>query len=312
MTAAVAVSPTHQLDLFLDGHDAILVHDIVTSLVARDLDRVATGLGRLQREHPAHPDLTSLTLLADTLQTPSLSAATAAPHATLTARVDELERRVSPAARRFLGAEAGAFLRPSWMTLAATATTVPFDGIYPRAHPGWLCQQYGDWAAVRAAVEAEPDWARTPLLRYWMALARHHLGEPETAVRLWLPLCWIDPSLFVLHAPSFPSAPVREAWNAFERAAPFDEAPPVARNTAAWFPAWLLVRHPGLANLFQTEDVPDAGAATRAFRVLLSLLPLEREGLTREVVSQRRALRSISPGFFRHYLEVVSRRRPEG
>jgi hypothetical protein len=288
------------------------VHAIVTSLVARDIDRVATGLGQLRHEHPAHPDLTSLTLLADTLQTLTLSAATAATHATLTAGVNELERHVAPAARRFLGVEADSFLRPCWKALAVASATLPLDSTDPRVHPGWLCQQYGDWAGVRAAVGAEPDWTRTPLLRYWMALARHHLGEAETAVRLWLPLCWIDSSFFVLHAPSFPSAPLREAWNAFERAAPFDDGPAAATDTAAWFPAWLLVRHPGLANLFQTEEVPDAGAATRAFRVLLSLLPLEREGLTQEVVGQRRALRSISPAFFRHYLEVVSRRRPEG
>jgi hypothetical protein len=309
MTPAVSAVPAHQLDLFLDGRDALLVHEIVTSLIARDLDRVATGLGQLRHEHPAHPDLTSLTRLADVLRAPSPSPPT---HASLTAHIDELERRVAPVARRFLGKEADSFLRPSWMTLAASAATMQFDGIYPRAHPGWLCQQYGDWVAVRAAVEAEPDWAKTPILRYWMGLARHHLGEPETAVRLWLPLCWIDPSLFVLQAPALPSAPVRDAWNVFERAAPFDEAPTETTNTAAWFPAWLLVRHPGLANLFRADDSPDTGAPARAFRVLISLLPLEREGLTQEVVSKRRALRSISPGFFRHYLEVVSRRRPEG
>ncbi|MGH7333048.1 MAG: hypothetical protein ACREKS_09960 [Candidatus Rokuibacteriota bacterium] len=282
------------------------MHEIVTSLVARDIDHVATGLGQLRHEHPAHPDLPSLSLLADALRTPSLSAPT---HASLTTRVDELERCVAPAAHRFLGAEAAAFLRPSWMTLAMTAGTVPFDGIDPRTHPGWLCQQYGDWAAVRAAVEAEADWAKAPRLRYWMGLARHHLGEPETAVRLWIPLCWIDPSLFARHAPTLPSAPVRDAWEAFERVVSFGEVAADTTSTAAWFPAWLVVRHRGLVNLFRAEEIPDAGAPTRAFRVLLSLLPLERGGLSDEVVSQRRALRDISPGFFRHYLEVVSRRR---
>jgi hypothetical protein len=303
---AVAGTPAHQLDLFLDGRDAILVHDIVTSLVARDLERVATGLAQLQHEHPAHPDLSSLTLLASSLQAPLLSAPTPAA---LTARIDELERRVAPAGRRYLGADAAAFLRPAWEMLAARAATLPFESTHPRAHPGWLCQQYGDWGAVRTAIAAEPDWTTIPLLRYWMSLARHHLGEPEAALCLWLSLCWMDPALFVLHAPTFPSAPVRDAWTAFERTASFEEQTAEATDTAAWFPAWLLVRHPGLANLFRTEEVPEAGAATRAFRVLLSLLPLEREGLTQDVVSQRRALQSISPGFFHHYLEVVSRRR---
>ena len=307
LDSACSALPPHQLDLFIDGRDAILVHEVVTGLVARDPDRVATDLVRLRREHPAHPDLPALTLLADALQAPAPSPST---HATMTARIEAMERRLAPAARRLLGAEAPTFLRPLWQTLAAAAATVPFDDIHPRAHPGWLCQQYGDWAAVRAAVEAEPDWAGRPLLRCWMGLAQHHLGEPETAIRLWLPLCWIDPVLFASHAPGLPSAPVREAWDAFEHAAPFDEALADMTNAAAWFPAWLLLRHWGLANLFRADEVPDADAPTCAFRALISLLPLERGALNDELVGQRRALRRISPGFFRYYLEVVSRRRP--
>ena len=303
----VTTAAGDQLDLFIDGRDAILVHEVVMGLVARDGNRVATDLARLRLEHPAHPDLPALGLLADALQALPPSAPT---HATVTARIEEMERRLAPAARRFLGAEAATFLRPVWQTLAATAATMPFDAAHPRAHPGWLCQQYGDWSTVRAAVEAEPDWEARPLLRCWMGLARHQLGEPDTAIRLWLPLCWMDPALFARHAPALPSAPVRDAWSAFERAAPFDEALADTTHAAAWFPAWLLVRHWGLANLFRADEIPDADAPTRAFRTLLSLLPLERGALTDELVNQRRALRQISPGFFRHYLGVVSRRRP--
>jgi hypothetical protein len=307
MTPAAAIAPSHQLDLFIDGRDAILVHEVVTSFIARDPGRVETGLARLGSEHPAHPDLPALTLLADALQAPRPAPPT---HATLTARIEAMERRLAPVGRRFLGVEAATFLRPLWQTLAATAATLPFDDIHPRAHPGWLCQQYGDWPAVRAAVEAEPDWAARPLLRCWMGLAQHHLGEPETAIRLWLPLCWMDPALFASHAPMLPSAPVREAWDAFERVAPFDEALADTTNAAAWFPAWLLVRHWGLVNLFRADEIPDSDAPTRAFRTLVSLLPLERGALDDELIGQRRALRQISPAFFRHYLEVVSRRRP--
>ena len=230
-----------------------MVYEIVTGLIAQDGDRVASGLGQLRSEHPAHPDLPSLTLLADALHAPAPETAT---DVTLTACVEELERRVAPAARRFLGAAATGFLRPWWHTLALTAATLPFDGAHPCAHRGWLCQQYGDWVAVRAAVEAEHDWPGTALLRYWMGLARHHLGEVETAVRHWLPLCWVDPVLFARHAPELPSAPVRDAWNAFERSALLDDVPAETRSHVAWFPAWLLVRHPGLTNLFRGEEVP--------------------------------------------------------
>ena len=196
---AVVEESRLQLDLFLDGRDALLVHEVVTGLVARAPDSAVSGLAQLRAEHPAHPDLPALTLLADALQAPPPSPAT---HATLTASIETMERILAPAARRLLGTDAAPFLKPLWETLAATAVSLPFDEAHPRAHLSWLCQRYSEWAAVRAAVEAEPDWAASACLRYRLGLARHHLGEPEAAIRLWLPLCWMDPQLFARRAPT--------------------------------------------------------------------------------------------------------------
>ena len=296
-----------QLDLFVDGRDALLVHEVVTSLVTRDPDRAGAAVARLRDEHPTHPDLPALALLADSLQAQSPSPAT---HATLTASVEAMERALVPAARRLLGPDAAAFLMPLWQTLAATAASLPFNDRHPRDHRGWICQQYGDWAAVRAAVEAEPDAAAPPLLRYWLGLARHHLGEPEAAIRLWLPLCWRDPVLFARHAPTLPSTTVRDGWDAFERAGSFGESFVDTTHAATWFPAWVLLRHRGLVHLFRADEIPDTGTGARAFRALLSLLPLERQGLSDELVGRRRALQQINPAFFRCYMEAVGRRRP--
>lgn len=296
-----------QLDLFVDGRDALLVHEIVTSLVGRAPDSAVSGLAHLRAEHPAHPDLPALTLLVDALQAPLPSPAT---HATLMASIETMERALAPAARRLLGTDAATFLQPLWQTLAATAASLPFDDAHPRAHPGWLCQQYDDWAAVCAAVEAELDWAAKPLLRYWLGLARYYLGEPATAIRLWLPLCWMDPVLFARQAPTLPSATVREGWDAFERADSFGELLDDTTHAATWFPARLLLRHRGLVHLFRTDEIPDAGTGARAFRALLSLVPLERRGLSDELIGQRRALQQISPAFFGYYMEALDRPRP--
>ena len=162
-------------------------------------DRAETGLERLRGEHPLHPDLPALAVLVATLNLPPPSPAT---HATMTAGIEAVHQALAPAARRLLGANAATFLQPLWKALAAAAASLPFDEANPRAHRSWLCQQYGDWAAVRAAVEAEPDWAGSACLRYRLGLARHHLGEPEAAIRLWLPLCWMDPQLFARRAPT--------------------------------------------------------------------------------------------------------------
>jgi hypothetical protein len=142
-----------------------------------------------------------------------------------------------------------------------------------------------------------------------MGLARHHLGAPEAAIRLWLPLCWTDPLFFETHAPAVPNPTIRAAWTVFEQASPFEE--PLADRTpmAAWFPAWLLLRHRGLARLFHADDVPEGGDTARVFRHLLALLPLEQGGLTDELIRQRRALRQLDEGFFRYYMAVLGGRR---
>ncbi len=295
-----------QLDLFLDGRDALLVHEIVTGLMTRDLGRAEAGLRRLGQEHPRHPDLVALTALVEAL---TASAPAAATHVALTERIEPTERTLVPAARRFLGADADAFLRPVWQALAATAADLPFDAAHARAHRAWLCQQYGEWKDVRAAVEDEPGWADSPLLRYWLGLAQHHLGAPEVAIRLWVPLCWTDPLFFETHAPMVPNPTIRAAWTAFEQAFPFEEPLADRAPMAAWFPAWLLLRHRGLSRLFHADDVPDAGDAARVFRHLLALLPLEQGGLTDEVVRQRRALRQLDEPFFRYYIAVLGGRR---
>jgi hypothetical protein len=295
-----------QLDLFLDGGDTIFIHEILTGLINRDVGCTEAGLRRLGQEHPHHPDLATLAVLSEALTARGPGAAT---HVALSEHIDLTEHRLVPAARRFLAADSDAFLRPMWQMLAVAATGLPFDAAHPRAHRGWLCQQYGAWADVRAAVENEPSWADTPLLRYWMGLAQQHLGAPEVAIRLWLPLCWMDPLLFETHAPTIPNSTIRAAWVAFEHAFPLEESLADSAPAAAWFPAWLLLRHRGLSRLFDPDDIPDARSAARVFRHLLALLPLEQHGLTDELVRQRRALRQLDERFFRYYMAVLGERR---
>jgi hypothetical protein len=279
------------------------VHAVVTRLVARDHAGATARLGALREEHPAHPDLPALAWLTEALRA---SAPSPIDHATVTTAAQSLHDVLAPAAWRLLGeADGRAFLRPLWTMLEASSSSLPFDERYPRAHGSWLGQQFDDWPAVQAAVEAEPDWTQRPLLRYRRGLARHHLGDRDGALGLWLPLCWIDPALFARHAPGLPDPMLREAWDAFERAG----APGEPGDPTPWFPAWLLVRQRRLADVVQPADVPDAGLATEVVRTLLALIPLERHGLTGEVIARRRALQRLSPALFADYMGTLGNRR---
>lgn len=307
--AAGAAGPAlqgRQLDLFLDSRDAFLVHEVVASLLARDPAQAERALRRVREEIPSHPDLPALALLVAELHPPPPPPAT---HAGLTAVIDGLQQSLAAAARRLLGPEDGAtFLRPSWEALAAVAVALPFDAAYPRAHRSWLCQQCGDWTAVRAAVEADPGWDASALLRYRLGLAMFHLGDREAAIRLWLALCWLDPALFERYAATLPSPILREGWHAFEAAVPVEEWLDDKTDAACWFPAWLLLRHRALIHTFRGDAVPAAGTASHVFRLLLSLLRLEAQGLSDVVVRERRALQQLSPGFFRYYMDAVDGR----
>jgi hypothetical protein len=293
-----------QLDLFVDGRDAVLVYEVLKALVGRDPERTDAALRRLREEHPAHADLPALGLLADTLRITPPSPLTPG---TLAAVVGHVERAVVPATRRLLGPDAMRFVRPVWETLAGAAAGLPFDDEHPFAHRAWLAQQYGDWTAVRSAVEREQDWATKPLLRQWLGLALHHSGEPARGLALCLSLCWVDPDVFARHAPASPSATIRDGWEAFERASPVDEVLSRDEHPATWFPPWLVLRHRGLVHVFREDEIPETGSAARVLRHLLSLLPLEGHVPTEEVVRKRRTLQQLSPAFFAYYLAVIGR-----
>lgn len=160
-----------------------------------------------------------------------------------------------------------------------------------------------------AAVEREPQWAKEPLLRYWRGLALHYLGEPDAAIVVWLPLGWLAPDLLARQAPTLPNPTIREGWAAFERSGLVSLVDAVD-HPAPWFPPWFLLRHRGLAHRFAVHEISETEVAAQVFQQLLTLLPLERGGLSDDVVRKRRALRDRHPAFFRYYLEVVGQRRP--
>jgi hypothetical protein len=102
--------------------------------------------------------------------------------------------------------------------------------------------------------------------------------------------------------------PIEIVLGTWKRAAPYGESLAEPSDATGWFPAWLLLRHRGLAHLFRADEIPDAGTAARVFRHLLALLPLESQGLSDTLIAGCRTLRQLCPAFFRSYMEVVARR----
>jgi hypothetical protein len=257
-----------QLDLFWDGRDVVLVNAIVVNLLERQPDRAQKALTRLKEENPGHPDLGMFDRLCRALPAEPPRPTS---HAELRALIESV-KLLSSTADRLLGEGARAFLLPWWQAVAH---------------------------AELPSAEAEPS------LRYWLGFARHHLGEEREALRLWVALCWLAPDAFEQWAPALPSVILRDAWAAFRAHAGHDDRDGPSPRETLWFPAWLALRQRWVAHLFHADEIPDTEAPLQALRLLRTLLPLESEGYSAELVQQRRRLQQSCPTFFRAYLEVV-------
>ncbi len=276
MSASPRTGETAQLDLFLDGAVTVLLHALGEALTAGRPGAAHDALERLRREDPAHPDLSALGRLCEAVH-PELPATGSA--GSLQALARELETVLLPAADRLLGPDAPAALGPVWRRLADGAASVDLDGMEAAGH-----------------------------IRFWVGAAHYHLGRRRQALRLWLPLAWLDPRALATLAPRCPDDTFRLAWMAFERQPGF-EVPEEPDAAARWFPAWAFLHDRALAGLLRPDEVrgPGTDAAEAAARTVLALLPLETQGLSEQVVRGRRALQAAAPVFFRHYLRRVGR-----
>jgi hypothetical protein len=259
-----------QLDLFLDGKETLLVNDLVTKILERCPAHAERALHQLREQSPQHPDLGAFECLVHSFR----AGPPVAPDAIQLGPTIDSMAALAPAAERLLGRRAAVFLLGWWRALART-----------EALPG----------------PGEP----APLPRYWIGCARWNVGDERQALRLWLPLCWLAPESFVRQAPTLPSRTLREGWSTFDSEAEAEENGDVRAGRIAWFPAWLALQHRWIAHLFPPDEVPETSAALRAFRLLPGLFVLESRGYGEALIEQRRALRDISPPFFRRYWQLV-------
>ena len=178
MLAPDALPAAAQLDLFVDGAETMLLHDLGAALRAGRREAAREALERLRARDPAHPDLTALERLCDATA-PGLAAPTFG--SALDALATEVDTVLLPAATRLLGEEGVVVLDPVWRRLAEGAADLRLDGPAGGGGAG----------------------------RYWAGVAHYHLGGHRQARRLWLSLAWLDPAVLATHAPRCPDERVR-------------------------------------------------------------------------------------------------------
>lgn len=285
-----------QLDLFADAGAILYANDCIAALLRRDALRAVECLEHLGREDPSHRTLDALWILCRSLREWPRPASTPAD---ITAAVHRLESEVQPAADAVLGGQAPDFLRPFWRELAEAAESFPYDPDLPDAFGAALYLRCQNHAAALRAAESIPNRDGTPDALHWLALAHYGLEGLEASRPALLRLALLAPERLSETLDQLGNPVLRRDWKAFQAACGWlepDEA------TAAWFPAWYLLEHPGTPPVSGPLPLPDTPAA-QVLAIIERLNALETQGHSAELVGARSRLRDLAPELFGLYME---------
>jgi hypothetical protein len=283
-----------QLDIFDDGRETMLANDLVAAIAAGDPVRAHRAMAALLAEFPDHAHRDAAALLVDALAAaepvPFIDAAAAA------AAREHLEDRLAPAALALLGREAAARWRAARLrVLGERSARVAWEPERARAHAASCFIAARAWAEALAAVQAIESWRRQPQPLAWAAEATWHHAGPDAGWPLVAESAWLSPArtpalLGALGEPRIVRLAAR-----FEGDLDDD---------FGWFPAWLLVDQPLLAQPLDAAQPGRDSAPERAFKTLQGLLRLERQGRHHEVAEQRRRLRDLHGALFALYMST--------
>ena len=288
-----------QLDIFADSRDRVLLNTVADALMQGGGEPAHAALAALRGEFPDDRHLGPATLLIDALDVEALAgdSPVADAAAALAAR-STIDTLLHDAARTVLGREAAPhWLTIRWLAVARRARALPFDPACTEAHAAALWLQGRAWAEAAEAVRGIESWRRKPQPLAWMAQATWQLSGPDSAWPLLAELAWLAPQRLQPLLALLPDPRLHKLLRKFEGA--FDTAP-----DWAWWPAWLLVEQPLLADPLGHAQTAAEAAPERGFKLVLSLLRLERQGQHAAIVAQRQRLQALHPALFAIYMNT--------
>jgi len=277
-----------QMDLFFDNPVVALTNGIARSLSARNLRETQRQLDRLYAQAPNHADLAAFDRLLEALahlDRPVVDAA----------RELEFLLSIAPTAKRLLGWEARDLLTPLWLQLAAALRTHPYVTGEPTLHKSFAFIQAMDWPAASAAVYEVPEWWSHAPLCLRLATSSFYQQRRSDALTAWFHLCWRAPeqAAEALGNPRQPDTGIKDQWQRFLDC---EEDPPFA---PADFPAWLLLRDPGLTRQLALDLPTGRTPAEEHYRCVHRWIDARRSQRADEELAQRKALQALHPGLFR-------------
>jgi hypothetical protein len=293
-----------QMDLFFDNPVVALTNGIVRALSARNVDETQRQLDRLYAQAPNHADLAAFDRLLGALG--HLDRPIHDPRQELASLLD-----ITPAAKRLLGWEARGLLAPLWRQLADALWGQAFSIGEPNLHRSFALIQAQDWPGAGEAVHREPQWWLYAPLCLRLAQSCFYQQRRSDALTAWFHLCWRAPAeaADALDNRRQPDTGISALWRRFvdceeelwPRGVPAESA-----LTAADFPAWLLLREPGL-NLQLALDLPLGNTpAEETYRTVHRWIDARRANRSADELALRKTLQADHPVLFYYLKQSVT------
>jgi hypothetical protein len=293
----VPAQNTPQMDLFFDNPIVALTNGIVRALCTRNRRDCERLLDRLYAAAPNHADLAAFDGLIAALD-----------H--LNRRIDEARqeldflRATAPAAKRLLGFQARDLLGPLWRQLAEALEGRPYADDEPELHRSFALSQAQDWPGVGDSITREAQWWLHATLCLRLAQSAYHCRNRTLALTAWFHLCWRAPAQAAeaLERHRHPDTGVTALWQQFVNSEEDLSLQDGAAESlgAADFPAWLLLREPGLALQLDAELPTGDTPAEASFRCVHRWIQARRANRQGEEMALRKVLKAGHPGLFRH------------
>jgi hypothetical protein len=292
-----------QMDLFFDNPVVALTNGIVRALSARNLAETQRQLDQLYAQAPNHADLAAFDRLLAALG--HLDGPIDDPRQELEFLLD-----ITPAAKRLLGWEARDLLSPLWRQLADALWSQTFSIGEPNLHRSFALIQAQDWPGVGDAVHREPQWWLHAPLCLRLAQSCFYQQRRSEALTAWFHLCWRAPAeaADALGNRRQPDTGISALWRRFvdceEELWP-SGVPLEPALTAADFPAWLLLREPGLNLQLAVDLAPGNTPAEETYRSVHRWIDARRANRSADELALRKTLQADHPVLFRYLKRSV-------
>lgn len=284
-----------QLDIFEHSRDVTLRNAVIDALVGRNAAATAHAIGGLAAEYPADSMLPVFNLLCERLGlrvTGPLNRASAG-------EIVRATEGAIAAAQRVFGNEAESWLSPFWAELATATMDLPFDARDEVLHAAPFLLRAGKWTDACACAESIPSWRRQPAPLAWKIEATARIAGMAPLWPLLAELAWMAPRRAETLVERLKIAELTKLVRCFH----VEFEGEGTANDFAWFPAWVLIAHPQLADSFRETQAGADTPAERCARLVLTLLAFERQGRHAMLIESRKKLRDAHRMLFERYMQ---------